>query len=479
MRYISTLRNLLQPANRLPPEIISHVVQYIPEESARDPSSIIPVTHVCRHWRDSIVSTPNNWTRISSERIGLAELSLERCGVGSVEMWFDISQAGITPGFFDSITPHLQNTRVLGVKCSPTKNPSQTLQKILPLTPNLQSLSLLDCGGNSFNRPKDPCGQLTSSLNCLDLSGTLLYPSLLGLRTLTSLKILDHSARLHLDTLLDFVEENRALEYANLNILFNIPSLQNARPRLPIKNRLRNLSIAFECTPNLLSKIAVQEGAHVYLHLLGKQMEYLPPFVSMGPLSNLRSPTCMKYCPDEVSTRTTRLLGPNGSFSLKVYASRGTLFEEFPLLPLSDIRTFHFDHRSPGSSQPRPTPTVPLPLSFPALETLVIERATDVSLLLSSFFSNQSSTPPLRTLAFFDCQIGEGFMKELTRFSSDRKNTALVRLGRVVIVNSNGQLPHAALIDELEKHVSVVDVRVGWELPPDLRWNGQSANESS
>ena len=61
-------------------------------------------------------------------------------------------------------------------------------------------------------------------------------------------------------------------------------------------------------------------------------------------------------------------------------------------------------------------------------------------------------------------------MKELTRFSSDRKKFASVLLHRVVIVNSNGQLPHAALIEELGGHVPVVDVRV--ELPPDLRWNG-------
>ena len=390
-------------------------------------------------------------------------------------MWLDLRQAGITPGFFDLITPRLQNTRVLGVKCSWRNNPSQTLRKILPLTPNLRSLSLLDIGGNSFNRPNDPCGQLTSSLNCLHLSDSPLYPSLLRLRTLTSLKIHDHSFGLHLDTFLDFVEENRALEHADLAILFDMHSVRNARPRLPIKNRLRNLSTTFQYAPALLSKIAVQEGAHleVCVRRLGTGLEHLRSLVSMDHLSNLRSPDCMKYCLDGERMRTIQLLGPNGSFLLKVLVVIEALFVEFPLLPLSDIRTFHFEYRSQGSNWP--TRAIPLPLSFPTLETLVIERVTDVSLPLSSLFSSPSSSPLLNTLALLDCRIDDGLVKELTVFSSDRKNTASVRLRRIVIVNSDGQLPHAALIDELGKHVPVVDVRVGWELPPDLRWNGQSA----
>jgi len=129
-------------------------------------------------------------------------------------------------------------------------------------------------------------------------------------------------------------------------------------------------------------------------------------------------------------------------------------------------------YRSSVFSQNSPTPAVFPSLSFPVLETLVLERETAVSSLLSALFWNPSSSPSLKTLAFLDCDLDDGVMEELTRFSSDRKKTTSAWLHRVVIVNSRGQLPHFTLIDKLGKRVSVVDVRIGSELPSDLTWNG-------
>ena len=66
--------------NRLSPEILSRITRCLLSEGANwDVSSIIPLTHVCRYWRESIISTPKNWMLISSEQEGLAALSLERC----------------------------------------------------------------------------------------------------------------------------------------------------------------------------------------------------------------------------------------------------------------------------------------------------------------------------------------------------------------------------------------------------------------
>ena len=462
--------------NRLPPEVLSHIIQYIPKGYARDTNLIIPMTHVCRYWRNSIISSPENWTRISSQRIGIAKLSLERCRTRSVELWLDLRQVGITPGFFDLITPHLQKTRVLGVD-SPfmKKEFYPTLQKILPLTPNLRSLSLNGgIGSCIFGRPKDPCGQLTPSLTHLDLSNTPFYPSFLRLRTLTSLRIHRPPFGLHLDPLLDFLEENRALEYAVLNIRFDASSLQNTRYRDLIENRLRRLSITSDNAVDidgLLSKIAVQEGAHLEVCLYARDagLEPICSLVSLGHLSNLRSPTFMEYSPNEGSLKTIRLLGPNGSFLLKRTAEKEPSFVEFPLLPLDEIRTFYLKHSLWGIGRPRSVPTTFPPSSFPALETLVIERVTHISFLLSTLFSDPSSSPQLKTLAFLGCEIDDGFVEELTQFSSCRKDAWI---HCVVIVDSGCQLPRVALIDELRKHVPIVDVRVGKELPFDLKWDG-------
>jgi hypothetical protein len=194
---------------------------------------------------------------------------------------------------------------------------------------------------------------------------------------------------------------------------------------------------------------------------------------SMGHLLNLRSPTLLEYQfnqnPNQLSVRGFRLLGPNGSFSFRHTVGSRALFSEFPLLPLNDIRTFHLKHHGLKLTRfyPTPSPTTFSPSSFPALVTFAMERVAVVSHFLSVLFSNPSSSPSLNTLAFLDCGIDNVFMEELTRYSFNRKNTTSARLRRVIIVDSGGQLPDTALIEELRKHVLVVDVRVGKKLPSD------------
>ena len=472
---IPTLKNQLQPANRLPPEILSHIVQYIPHEYTKDTKPIIPMTHVCRHWRHSIILDPQNWTRISSRRLGLAKLSLERSKAAPLELWLSFPQRAIALGFFRLMTPYIQNTKVLTVHpCS--AGDIRKLRNILHATPNLRSLSLLvdDVESHVLDWSNDPFPRFAAALTYLYLSMNIpLYPSFLRLRTLTNFTMYHHEFNLHLDVLLDFLEENLSLEHTALQIVFGKPSLRNSQRRVPIKNRLRALSISSTCaadTDALISKIAVQKGAHLQVGLLHPNVgsSHIQSVISTAHLSNIPSPTSMEYCPDEESIRTIQLLGPNGSFSFDRWPKEDPLFDEFSFLPLKNIRTFHLNHRMPICRQPDP---VAFPSSaLPVLETLVIKRESAVSHILSALFSDPSSSPLLKTLAFLDCRINHGFMEELTRFSSNRKKTTSAQLHRVVIVNSKGELPPFALIDELWKHVPVVDVRVWKELPSDLEW---------
>ena len=141
---------------------------------------------------------------------------------------------------------------------------------------------------------------------------------------------------------------------------------------------------------------------------------------------------------------------------------------EFPLLSLTDVRELRFKHRSPGRLRSSLSPPVFNPSSFPILETLAVECDTDVLHFLSALLPNPSALRSLKTLAFFNCVITEDFMEKLTRFASDRENTTSARLYHVVIVDEDGRFPSAASIRALGRHVPVVDVRFGTELPKDL-----------
>jgi len=56
---VRQLKNSHIPINHLPPEVLAHVPTF--RESEKD---LISATAVCRHWRKTLISTPNLWTGI-------------------------------------------------------------------------------------------------------------------------------------------------------------------------------------------------------------------------------------------------------------------------------------------------------------------------------------------------------------------------------------------------------------------------------
>lgn len=458
--------------NRLLPETLSRIARFM-DKDAIDTRSIIPLTHVCRYWRESIVSTPGNWSLVSSERIGLAELSLERCRAVPLELWLDMGQVGTNPGFSARITPHITNIGSLRINCiSTTEELAQTFPGFPQSMPNLRSFSFSP--GLLHAATVDPFGESTPALTHLSLAYVPLYPSLQRLRTLTDLTLRNHRFDLHLDTFMDFLEGNRGLERAILDVWFAPASLQRLRGRAGTTNRLKILSISSAGAVGgsaLISRIAIQKGATLEVMLCdgGAKLSDVLPIVSATHHQNIQSVTFMEYHSDG---RSIRLLGPDGTFSLTCASSPEVPFAEFPLLHITNIRACHVVRRelalNLGDSPDHLARMTFPPSSLPALEMLGIVREVHTSHLFSALFSDPSASPSLRTIAFMDCELDEGFIEALTRFAADRKNTPSAPLHRVVIVNSKGILPGVASIDALGGHVPVVDVRIGKKLPTDL-----------
>ena len=463
---------MLQPVNTLPPEILCSIARCFLDEHAVDARSIVPLTHVCQYWRESIISAPENWTLISNGRIEFAALSLARAKAARLNVSIDICQFRADPGSFGLITPYIQNIDTLCARDLPSiEELTQALPNFPRSTPNLRSLTLLCTYSSARWDPSiDPFESLTPTLKCLSLFKIPLYPSLLNLRTLTDLTLRNHCFDFHLDTLLDFVEQNRSLESATLDIRFAGAPLRYSRRRSPIKNRLRLLSIPCNNPMNaqaLISNIALRRGAHLEISSLDQNtgLSDILSETSTAHLSNLSSPSFMEY---QSYPRDIRSFGPNGSFSFSCFPSSGTPFVEFPLLSLTGVREFRLRHHTPERLRSSLRPLVFHPSSLPALETLAVECDTDLSHLLSPLLSNPSSSPSLKTLAFLDCVITKEFMNDLTQFAADRKETTSARLHHVVIVGQGGGLPNATSILELGKRVPVVDVRFGTKLPTGL-----------
>ena len=454
----------------MPPEIISYITRYVPEDYECDARSIVPLTHVCQYWRDSIISTPDNWTSISNEWEGLAVLSLERAKAAPLAMHLDMYKLDPTkhPRLHKLLLSHIQYTRSLYATGISTANLAQNLPDFPKSMPNLRSLTLMNGIGGQVDWPQlDPFDFSAHTLRDLSLRNVPLHPPFLSIRTLMELTIVDYHSNLHLDVLLDFLEENHSLESAKLSIGFVEPSLCRSRRQTPIRSRLQHLSISCMDAADglaLISGIALRRGAALEIFYYGgnTKLADLLSGLSTMHLPNLSAPIFMKYRPPSKLPTTIRLLGPGGSFGLSGYFYLQNDFRESFPFTLDTIREIRLEYHAPS------IPTEILLSSFPSLEVFVISNGACISLVLSALFPNPTSSPLLKTLAFLNCVMTEDFMDELAQFASRREKTTSASVHRVVITGSDGGLPSVASIERLRKCVPVVEVTEGHKLPMDL-----------
>ena len=294
LRFIPYLRNMMQPANRLPPEILSQIARDVPDGSDEDARSIIPLTHVCRYWRDSIISTPENWTLISSRSRRLAVLSLERAKAAPLKL--TVSRVGEHHWLLNPLAPCMQNTEALSVECTSAIKLKELLNFPQSM-PSLRSLTLES--DDDWDRSTDPFESFAPTLKCLSLTCIPLYPSLRKIRTLTELSLFDLYFDLQLDTLLDFLEENQSLARAIMEIEFAEPSLRISQRRAAIRSQLRYLRIiCYDVMDGqaLLSSISLSKGATLNVFCWDDvSADGVLSGIPITHLSNLLSPTFMEY----------------------------------------------------------------------------------------------------------------------------------------------------------------------------------------
>lgn len=475
---------MLRPVNKLSPEIISRISQYVPDEDATDARSIIPLTHVCRYWRWSIISAPRNWTSISSYTTGLATLSLERSKAAPLQLWLDTDSVRQDPEFRDLIKPYIQNIETLQFeKLTAIEDLTQTLPNFPQSTPNLRSLRLSHKVTELEWDPSiDPFVLFPSTLRSLSMSEIPLYPSFLGLGTLTTLSLHYYEVCPPLDTVLDVLEGNRLLESVDLQIAFDEPPawtshfdespVWTSQHRTVALNRLQCLSITFRDQPivrALISSIPLRRGAHLVITFDAEGPDLMLNGILTGMpfanLPNLLSPTFVEY---RSYPPLMRVIGPNGSFSYHSDWIPFNVIEELLVYNFAKVKKLHLYPATTDSYE------AIHPTFFPTLETLAIEGDADTDMLhlFSTLFPEPSFFPSLKTLGFLDCDITEEFMEELTRFASDRKKTASAWLHRILFVHRDGEFPSGTSIHKLRRIVTIVDVRMDDKFPKDLVWRG-------
>ena len=453
------MRNFLRPVNKLPPEILSHIARYVIKDDEDDAISVVPLTHVCRYWRETIISTPEIWALVSDKNEDMTAVCLQRARAAPLEITLEMP---LSSSFPDIFAPYFQNTRTLVVYSLPAIEDLTSVFPNFPQSmPNLRSLELERVWDGRREQRIDPFEPFIPALEELLLSCIPLFPSLLRLGTLTEFSIDDTPFDLPLDTLLDFLEGNRSLERTTLGIYFVDPSLLRSRRRTAMRNQLRYLSI--DCrdpgdAQALISSIPLRKGADLWIHLRTERttLDDFLPYVSAARISNPPSSTSFQLNHGPYS-KHIMLDGPDGKLSFSGLSD--VSFAGLAVLPLANVREVRLNHRK-GTTVNALKPPVFYPSYFPALELLTVGY-TDVLDTLSALLSNSPPSPSLKTIGFLDCDLSEDFMKELTRFASERQNIPpSTWLHRVQIIHSDGVFPSAASIRRLREYVKVVEVRM-------------------
>ena len=436
---------------------------------------MVPLTHVCRRWRESLISTPENWTLVSSETEDMAAVCLQRAKAAPLEITIRAVYPG-EPGFLFHriLEPYIQNTRTLAVTFLSTVEEFTEMFPNFPRSmPKLELLKLAQSNEDDQMEYDDwsidPFQPFTSTLKSLSLDRIPLYPSLLGIRTLTELSLTYDASALTLDTFLDFLEGNHSLKCADLDITFNDPPPSN--PQRQILNQLQYLTVASMQPMHaraLATSIPLRRGAHLKISIHSDDIVAMNDIIPNVFTTHLLSPPAPTFFQLENGWYRTKILlrGPGGELSIRKHLGREDPLSDLHPLPLINVREFRLVH-------PNTTKTnIPVfhPPLLPSLEALTIECniecEIDVRRVLSILLSNPTSSPLLKTLAFLNCPLPEELIEELTGFASERKKTLTSAwLYRVLIVRQDGKFPSAASISKLKRYVRVVDVWMGNELP--------------
>ena len=470
LHEVVSLRNSLQPVNRLPPEVLASCATFV---SDTDPRPILPLTHVCRYWRRSITSNPKIWASIATGWRWLTTLCLERAGAVPLDVDITVSDIRSDEDFLEPLLPQtsrIGSLRLAGYSTIETvagdlpgffHSSMQNLTS-LELQQTTESAELFPLNGT----PIPPIFQNVARLESLRLTRTPLYPTLLSITSLRELKLLGYTSLFRFGTFLGLLKSNPGLECVALDIQFfpdSVKATSAGKVHLP---RIRFLSIT--CSKpidpkGLLSSISLPRGVH--LEVVSTQADQSIKLGSFLP----SPPTALLELLAPITTIKTRLIPQElhifGNGSVFTFRSPKFLFDihtELELFPGAAVRELY------TSVGPR-TYTVnglsgPLRL-LPALETLAFSNTAFPLGLLSALTEKPVLCPALKTLAFFDCRIDSSVMNKLGEAITERRNSMAARLYRVVIVNSTGTPPDLASIRELRKSVPCVEARVDDKLP--------------
>ena len=404
----------------------------------------------------------------------MVPLCLERAGAVLLDVDITVSDVKSEGNFLEPLLSHISKVNRLRLVGYST---IEVVASDLPgfftsPMPNLSSLELQQDTEPAElfplnETPIPPIFQKVSKLKSLRLTRIPIYPTLFSITSLKELKLLGYANPFNFRTFIGFLGSNLDLELIELDIQFVADSVETGTARNVPLSRLQHLSITCSKaidSKGLLSCISLPRGVHIEVTsthtdpdtLLGS---FLPS--SLTPIHDLLAPiTTIKT---QLDPQEFQVFGNGSSYTFRGTRLLLNVKSEFGLFPTTPVRELYINTRPYKLDIKYLSNTIKV---LPVLEILAISGAATFPVgLFSALTEKPVSCPALKTIAFFDCEIGPDVMKKLGEALEKRRDSTAARVYRVVIVSSTGTMPDCTSVQQLRKTVPCVDIRMDDKLP--------------
>ena len=228
---IHSSMNTFPNINRLPPEVLALIPPFLTFYK-----DLVSTTHVCRHWRNTIIASPPLWSYLDNEMMhkDLVSTYMDRCGGTPLEVNFSPDSAKNT-SFLEKLvlhSPHIRKVRIPRFPWYHIAEISDAFDNPLPLLRDVDLSVGYDLSPPPFERP-----------------------FLAGATNLLSLRLSD--CNMHSGTLLHFIIPT----LTHLSLVFS-------EPRIPMVGELLEL----------LRSSPLIEDLHIYADMMLDAPEENPTF---------------------------------------------------------------------------------------------------------------------------------------------------------------------------------------------------------
>jgi hypothetical protein len=314
------LTNALAPINRIPPEILTLIPTFWPDDIDGDWSTVT-LTHVCRSWREIFISCSSLWTCLDCENADKTRVYLERSKSSPITLWLDRGERLLADDPFFEIDPRaISHLKYLDIQGS-TKNLQDITRQLSHPAPLLEKLTIeIDAIGPVvttalFNGDFSSLRELI--LRCIHTS--LPWKNMVNLTFF--LLAYPPPGEISTGQLLDFFDSAPHLREVELSFISLAPDDQNGRlvPLMCLKSLLIS---GDQPTSLLLDHLLIPTGARLTTELELRRpriKDHLPK--SLGNLKNLPGFTRLRLYLGKHSSNV-KVTGPNGIVSMVSTRSR-------------------------------------------------------------------------------------------------------------------------------------------------------------